>query len=82
MAGKMITVHTCNPGERSVQRVHGQASAYCIPVRESRQRRGFSVLKDIDDFVIDAGIVFDRHSHRNVEILTYVVDGAIEHRDG
>ena len=78
----MITVHACNPGERAVQRAHGQASAYCIPARESRQRGGFSVLKDIDDFVIDAGIVFDRHSHRKVEILTYVVDGAIEHRDG
>ncbi len=77
----MITVHICNPGERTVHREHDGAGAYCIPVPESQQPGGISILESIDDFVIDPGIVFDRHSHRDVEILTYVVDGAIDHRD-
>ena len=45
------------------------------------QRQQFGVLRVINDDVIKAGAGFDTHSHRNMEIITYVREGAITHRD-
>ena len=45
------------------------------------ERQQFGVLRVINDDVIKAGAGFDTHSHRNMEIITYVREGAITHRD-
>lgn len=45
------------------------------------QRQQFGVLRVINDDVIKAGAGFDTHPHRNMEIITYVREGAITHRD-
>ena len=42
---------------------------------------GFKALKVINNDIIEAGRGFDTHSHRNMEILTFVLSGEIEHRD-
>lgn len=43
--------------------------------------RGFRSLRVInDDFVGPAG-GFDTHPHRDMEIITYILSGALEHRD-
>jgi redox-sensitive bicupin YhaK (pirin superfamily) len=42
---------------------------------------GISVLRVINDDVVHGGGGFGSHPHRDMEIITYMVNGTIEHRD-
>jgi redox-sensitive bicupin YhaK (pirin superfamily) len=55
---------------------HFSFGDYVDPKNES-----FGALRVFNDDVVQPGRGFDLHPHRDMEIITYVTEGALEHKD-
>src|SRR5690348_1877650 len=42
---------------------------------------GYRTLRVINDDIVMPGMGFDMHPHRDMEIITYILSGQLEHRD-
>ncbi|PWJ58321.1 hypothetical protein CLV98_104180 [Dyadobacter jejuensis] len=45
------------------------------------ERMNFGVLRVLNDDTVDAGMGFGAHPHRNMEIVSIPLEGALEHQD-
>jgi redox-sensitive bicupin YhaK (pirin superfamily) len=55
---------------------HFSFAEYCNPDNIS-----FGVLRVLNDDLVRSGTGFDTHPHENMEIISYVVNGELTHRD-
>ncbi|MCA1813860.1 MAG: pirin family protein [Halobacteriales archaeon] len=69
--------------ERGVTRTDWLLSRHSFSFGEYRDERhvGVGPLRVLNDDVVQGGRGFGEHPHRDMEIVSYVLDGAMEHRD-
>lgn len=77
----MITIYKANQHGRSElgwlnSWFHFSFAEYCNP-----ERTQFGALRVINDDLIKAGTGFGTHPHRDMEIISYVVEGELTHVD-
>ncbi|MEE9929031.1 pirin family protein [Microvirgula aerodenitrificans] len=77
----MLTIRRAE--DRGVAEFGWLSSRHTFSFGQYRNPRfdGYSDLLVINDDVVSPGQGFGRHGHRDMEIISYVLDGQLEHRD-
>jgi redox-sensitive bicupin YhaK (pirin superfamily) len=77
----MLRIHPA--GERGRSRTGWLDSRHSFSFGDfyDPERMGFRALRVINEDRVEPGRGFERHSHRDMEIVSYVLEGALEHRD-
>lgn len=77
----MITVHRA--GERAVTEGHGFTSWHCFSsgAHYDPGNVSFGPVTACDEHLVEPGGGFDSHRHTGVELVSWVLDGALAHSD-
>ncbi|MBX7146833.1 MAG: pirin family protein [Alphaproteobacteria bacterium] len=77
----MIKIRKSNDrGETKINWLHGKHS-FSFGGYQDVNHMGFGHLRVINEDIVKPGMGFAPHSHQNMEIITYILDGKLEHKD-
>lgn len=77
----MITIRPADSRGRASHGWLHSLHSFSFGSYQNPKEMGYGALRVINDDRVEAGAGFAPHSHSDMEILSYVLEGALRHRD-